>query len=125
MSDLSSDGRYFITLDEPLSKYRKLTGSMSTANLRLMQDKMRWIRDCLKRRRAGEPEREYGEFLASRTTLERFSDWRSDNAASFYKRAGFAYAERRYAKLAGLLMLTGFMSPKLLRQKYATQKAHR
>jgi len=122
MSDLSIDGRYFITLPEPLSRYRKPAGSMSTKNVRIMQDKMRWIKDCLRRRRAGEPERSFASFLKGRTPWERFSDRRADAAAGFYKHAGFAYAQRKYPALAWYLLLTGLTSPKLIRQKAATQR---
>jgi len=125
MSDLSADGRYFITLKEPLSRYRKPAGSMSTKNVRIMQDKMRWIKDCLRRRRASEPERSFADFLASRTAWEQFSDRRADAAAGFYKKAGFAYAHRNYSGLAWYLLLTGVTSPKLIRQKVATQRVTR
>lgn len=122
MSDLSADGRYFITLKETLSRYRKPGDSMSTKNLTHMQNKMRWIKDCLMRRRASQPERDYSEFLASRTVWQRMGDWRSDHAAAFYKKAGFAYSQRSFPGMVWNLMLTGLLSPKLIRQKIATQK---
>jgi len=125
MSDLSVDGRYFITLKEPLSCYRKPAGSMSTANVGIMQNKMRWIKDCLRRRRANDLEHSFAEFLTSRTSWERLSDRRSDSAAGFYKKAGFAYAKRNYPSLAWYLLLTSLTSPKLIWQKLATQKANR
>lgn len=125
MSDLSADGRYFITLKETLSRYRKPADSMSAKNLKHMQNKMRWIKDCLRRRRAGENERSFAEFLALRTAWERFSDRRADAAVVSYKKAGFAYAKRNYASLAWYLLLTGLTSPKLIWQKLATQKATR
>lgn len=125
MSDLGAEGRYFLTVPQRLFRYRKPLGSLSTKNLGLMQLKMRWIKDCLHRRRAGEPERSLSEFIASRSMFERFVDWRSDKAAAFYKKAGFAYARRNFAKLAWFLLLTGLMSPKLIRQKIATQKVTR
>ena len=125
MSDLGAEGRYFLTLPESLLRYRKPLDSLSTQNLGHMQLKMRWIKDCLRRRRAGQPERSLGGFIASRGTSERFSDWRSDKAAAFYKRAGFAYAKRNFLGLALYLLLTGLMSPKLIRQKMATQKVTR
>ncbi|WP_176247496.1 glycosyltransferase family 2 protein [Mesorhizobium australicum] len=124
MSDLSADGRFFITLEEPLSRYRKPAGSMSTANVKIMQDKMRWIKDCLRRRRAAQPERCLADFLASRTAFDRFSDWRADTAAGFYKKAGFAYSKRNYLKFAWYVALTATMSPKLILQKLATQSAN-
>lgn len=125
MSDLGAKGRYFLTLPESLLRYRKPLGSLSTKNLRHMQLKMRWIKDCLRRRRSGQPERDLAAFIASRGAWERFGDWRSDKAAGFYKRAGFAYARRNFAALAWYLVLTGMMSPKLIRQKVATQKVTR
>jgi len=121
MSDLSIDGRYFITLAEPLWRYRKPAESMSTKNLKYMQNKMRWIKDCLLRRRAGEPERSLAEFIASRSWLDRINDHREDAAAGFYKRAGFAYSSRNYFLLGIFLTLTIFCSPKLIRQKIKTQ----
>ena len=122
MSDLGADGRYFLTLPESLLRYRKPLDSLSTKNLGHMQLKMRWIKDCLRHRRAGQPERSLADFIASRGTGERFSDWRSDKAAAFYKRAGFAYAKRNFVGLAWYMLLAGVMSPKLIRQKIATQK---
>jgi len=125
MSDLGAEGRYFLTLPESLLRYRKPLDALSTKNLVHMQLKMRWIKDCLRRRRTGRPERSLAEFIASRSAGERFADWRSDRAAGFYKRAGFAYAKRNFAGLAWFLLLTGLMSPKLIRQKIATQRVAR
>ena len=125
MSDLGSKGRYFLTLRESLLRYRKPLESLSTKNLGLMQLKMRWVKDCLRRRRSGQAERSLADFMASRGIVERFADWRSDKAAGYYKRAGFAYAKKNYPGLAFYLLLTGLMSPKLVRQKIATQKVAR
>lgn len=122
MSDLGEQGRYFLTLPESLLRYRKPLDSLSTRNLVYMQLKMRWIKDCLRRRRNHQPERSLAEFMASRRAWDRLSDWRSDMAAGFYKRAGFAYARRNYHCLVWYLMLTFLMSPKLVRQKIATQR---
>lgn len=121
MSDLSVDGRYFVTLKETLSRYRKPADSMSTKNLRHMQNKIRWIKDCLQSRRAGQPERSLGDFLASRNTWQRIEDRRSDTAAKFYKKAGFCYARKNLVSMVWYLFLSGLMSPKLIRQKIATQ----
>lgn len=125
LSDLGAEGRYFLTLPESLLRYRKPLDSLSTKNIAHMQLKMRWIKDCLRRRRTGGPERSLAAFIASRSPIQRFADWRSDKAAAFYKRAGFAYARRNFAGLVWYLLLTGLMSPKLIRQKVATQKVSR
>jgi len=125
MSDLGAEGRYFVTIPEPLFRYRKPTGSLSTQNLKLMQLKMRWIKDCLLRRRGGQAERSLADFIASRTPLDRLNDWRSDLAAGFYKRAGFSYSSRSYGKLGLYLLLAGVLSPKLISQKIRTQLVRR
>ena len=121
MSDLGADGRYFVTIPEPLFRYRKPAGSLSTGNVRQMQLKMRWIKDCLKRRRAGLPERSLAEFIASRSWIDRLKDHRSDIAAKYYKKAGFAYSIRSYLKLFLFLGIVCLFSPKLIRQKMKTQ----
>ncbi len=125
MSDLGEYGRYFLTLPESLLLYRKPAKSVSTDNVALMQLKMRWIKDCLRRRRTGRDEQSLAKFIASRSLLERWSDWRSDKAALYYKQAGFAYSQRKLAMLAFFLILAGLMSPKFILQKAATQRAGR
>ena len=125
MSDFAEEGRYFVSVPEPLFKYRKPMGSLSTRNLKLMQLKMRWIKDCLKRRRAGQQERSLERFISSRTLWERLSDRRSDLAATFYKRAGFAWMTRDWLRLILFLSLSGLFSPKLIRQKIRSQAISR
>lgn len=122
MSDLGVRYRYFLTLPESLLRYRKPIESLSTKNFVYMQIKMRWIKDCLKRRRSGKCERSLAEFINSRSKWKRVGDWRSDKAAGFYKNAGFAYANKNFLLLAWYLLLTGLISPKLIYQKAATQK---
>lgn len=125
MSDLGAEGRYFVTLPVPLFRYRKPSGSLSTRNLRLMQLKMRWIKDCLRCRRAGVDERSLASFIASRRAMDQLNDWRSDKAAEFYKKAGFAWSRRNWARLLVYLGLTALTSPKLIRQKLRTQRVRR
>ena len=125
MADFGSEGRYFVSIPEPLFKYRKPMESLSTRNLKLMQLKMRWIKDCLCRRRAGEAEQSLSSFIASRTVWDRFNDWRSDKAAAWYKKAGFGWMRRDWLQLAIFLGLSGAFSPKLIRQKLKTQAAAR
>lgn len=121
MADLGAAGRHFIAIPESLFFYRKPLDSLSTRNVPVMQLKMRWIKDCMIRRRKGLDERRLAEFLASRTPSERWADWRSDLAAAFYKRAGFAYASRRYLRMGVFLGLVALTSPKLILQKLKTQ----
>ena len=121
MSDLSAEGRYFITLEEPLSKYRKPADSMSTKNVKHMQNKMRWIKHCLLRRRMGESELSYGDFLANQTWRDRLGNGRKDLAAGVYKKAGLFYGQRRFLRMAFCVVAAAFLSPKLISQKIKTQ----
>lgn len=121
MADLGADGRYFVTVPKVLFRYRKPLESTSTTNLVHMQLKMRWIKDCLRRRRTGHAERSLKEFIVSRGVWQRLTDWRSDRAAEFYKKAGFSYARHNYISLVCYLLLAGLHSPKLIRQKITTQ----
>ena len=122
MSDLGKDGCYFLTLPTSLLHYRKPINSLSTKNVKFMQLKMRWIKDCMQRRRVGLSERTLQQFINSRTFLNKFNDWRIDKAAIFYKKAGFSFAKRNYLSLIYFVLLAGIMSPKLIRQKIVMQK---
>lgn len=122
MSDLARDGRYFIVIPEPLFKYRKSFGSISTRNVHLMQLKMRWIKDCLKKRRSGIDEFSLLEFIESRSFFDRINDLRLDSAAFFYKRAAFSYANKKYIYLAIFLIFSSILSPKLIFNKFKSQK---
>lgn len=123
MADLGGQGMYFVTIPEPLFWYRKPPNSLSTKNVFRMQLKMRWIKDCLVRRRTGLPERSLRDFMLSRSRSERLQDWRSDWAAMYYKKAGFAFGQKHLGKLALYLALAGALSPKLILQKARTQRA--
>ena len=125
MADLGSKGRYFVTIPENLYRYRKSLNSLSTKNLFVNQLKMRWIKNSLHNRRSGRQELSLVEFVASRTNCQRVVDWFSDNAAMFFKRAGFSYANRNYFKLVFYLLLAALLSPKLIKQKIYTQKVYR
>lgn len=121
MADLGVDGYYMLAIPEPLFRYRKPAGSLSSRNVGLMQLKMRWIKDCLLQRRSGRTERSLAEFMRSRTLIQRFNDYREDLAAAFYKKAGFAYSNKKYLSLLFNIALAGLLSPKLIRQKIKTQ----
>ena len=87
-----------------------------------MQAKMRWIKDCLHRRRSGRLELDLEAFIASRGKIDRLFDWSADLGAGFYKHASFSYASRNYFALAFYLVLASVLSPKLLIQKMKTQR---
>lgn len=121
MSDLSKDGRYFITLPEPLFLYRKRAGSLSTRNVFAMQRKMRWVKDCLLRRRARQTERSFADYEASLSTLARIRYAQEDYGALFYKRAALSVMRGWYFRAALALAVVTVLNPRLLLQKLRTQ----
>lgn len=121
MSDLSRDARYFLTIPEALFLYRKNTNSLSAKNVFAMQSKMRWIKDCLKRRRKSLHEQSYVEFLEATTCKDKIKNLRSDYAALFYKKVGFSYLRSQYLHMTAFLLLTTLLNPKLVVQKLKTQ----
>lgn len=122
LSDFGSEGKYLVTVSEPLFKYRKTTGSLSTSNIFKMQEKMRWIKDCLKHRRSGLPERSFEEFRQSIKTMQKLDNLRSDYAALTYRKMGFLFMGRCYIRAVLLFAIVCFLKPKFAMQKLKTQK---
>lgn len=121
MSDLSNTGRYFITIPDPLFLYRKNTNSLSAKNVFAMQKKMRWIKDCLKRRRGRLPEMEFNEFQKSVSMMRQVANFRSDYAALIYKKVGFCVLRGQYFRAVPLLAVVFLLNPRFVIQKLKTQ----
>lgn len=121
MSDYGAEGKYFITIPEPLFLYRKTIGSLSTANVFRMQEKMRWIKDCLKRRRGGLSERAFDEYRKSALPMQKLSNLRSDYAALIYRKMGFCVLRRQYIRAVPLFAVVCLLNPRFVIQKLKTQ----
>lgn len=122
LSDYGAEGKYLVTIPEPLFKYRKTIGSLSTTNIFRMQEKMRWIKDCLRCRRKGQPERLFEEYRRSITTMQKISNIRSDYAALIYRKMGFFYMEKQYCRAILFFAIVGILDPRFALQKLKTQK---
>jgi hypothetical protein len=122
LADFAAKGKYLITIPEPLFLYRKSAGSLSTTNIFRMQEKIRWIKDCLKRRRSGLPERSFEEHRKSLLFFRRIHYLRADYAALAYRKMGLCYLKRQYSKALPLFALVCLLDPRLLVQKLKTQK---
>lgn len=122
MADFGRDGCYMLTIPEGLVLYRKMAGTLSAVNVRHMARKLRWIKDCVQRRRSGLAERRFFEFLAQRSWWQRFSDWRQDLGGYAYKRMTLAVLGKQY--LAAVLwgMAVVLFSPGLVLKKLQTQR---
>lgn len=97
MSDFYTEGKYMVVIPEVLFRYRKMSTSMS-ANGRAMSMRMRHIKCNLKRRRRGEVELSFIDYLASLTTWQKVKYAYSDWSQNFYKQAGFHYMQKHYLR---------------------------
>lgn len=119
MSDFYKEGKYMIIVPQTLYYYRKRTGSLSETKDRqyAMSLKMKYIKCNLKRRRAGESEITFLDFLASRTKWEILQEKRRFYSEYFYRKAAFAFAEHRYLKAVVSLPVSVVLNPNYLIQK--------
>ncbi|MEJ2697181.1 MAG: glycosyltransferase [Candidatus Sulfobium sp.] len=122
LSDLGSGGKYIVTIPRPLFYYRKRADSLSSRNIFRMTRKMRWIKYCLVRRRAGMPERSFFEYECSLSIWRRLNNLRVDYAAYFYRKAAFQYMKRNLLATVLLLPLPILLSPTYIVQKFKSQK---
>lgn len=122
LADYGKDGKYLITIPEPLFLYRKTTSSLSSTNVFRMQEKMRWIKDCLICRRNGLPEKSFDDYRKSLPTWQRVKNIRSDYAAFFYKKMAFCYLRHQYAFMIPLFAVVCLLDPRLVLQKMRIQK---
>lgn len=119
MSDFYSDEKYMIIIPKTLYYYRKRVGSLSATKEQqfAMSLKMKFIKCNLKRRRAGESEITFTEFLAQRTTWEKFNEKRCFYSEYYYRQSAFAFAGHNYAKAIMCLPISVILNPKYLFQK--------
>lgn len=97
MSDFYKEGKYMLVLPEVLFRYRKIPSSMS-ADGKAMNMRMRHIKCNLKRRRRGEAEYTFIDYLSSLTAWQRMKYTYSDWSQGFYKQAGFHYMKKNYLR---------------------------
>jgi hypothetical protein len=94
--------------------YRIHGESSSTSGARLARSKVRWLRECMVRRRAGKPEPGWEAFLADYNSLPflaRLNYERKDLAKVLYKSAVSHYAHRQYVALAVKLAAAALLQP--------------
>jgi glycosyltransferase involved in cell wall biosynthesis len=109
---LAEKGYKMLVQPEYLLDYRMHGSSATIAGARLTRMKVRWLKDCMLRRRVGKPELDLESFLAARRTIPffvRMNQDRKDLAKILYKAAVSHYAQRQYlslgVKLSGAVLL--------------------
>lgn len=119
---LLEKGCKILVQPECLLKYRIHGGSASIARARFIRRQMHWVKDCMVRRRRGEQELGWEEYLRYRRTLpwlKRLNTERRDIAKILYKAAVFQFAEGKYHQLiptamGAVLLQPGYAIPQIV-----------
>jgi glycosyltransferase involved in cell wall biosynthesis len=107
-------GYKILVQPEYLVKYRIHSGSVSIGRARHIREELRWYKASMLRRRSGQPELTWDEYLCLRRALPwyvRANAWRKDTAKVLYKSAVFHYAERHYHWVATTVLASMLLQP--------------
>jgi glycosyltransferase involved in cell wall biosynthesis len=99
---------------EYLVQYRIHAGSVSVARSRFIRRQARWVKDCMVRRRRGEAELSWEEFLSMRRELPWYvlaNAERKDTAKVLYKAATFQFARRKYHLVLPTVFMAMILQP--------------
>ncbi len=120
MSDLYIDGKYMITLPEVLFFYRKDTSSLSGSkdSLFAMQNKIRYIKTNIKRRRKGLEDIDFINYMEGISNSRKIKNFFLDNSAFYYRQAGFSYVNKNYIAFIYFLILSIVFNPKYIVVKF-------
>jgi len=113
---LVEKGYKILVQPEYLLDYRMHGSSASISGARLTRTKVRWLKDCMLRRRAGMPELDFDAFLRnlhSAPLLIRLNRHRKDLAKVFYKAAVMHYAQREYPRMLFKLLGAVLLQPRI------------
>jgi glycosyltransferase involved in cell wall biosynthesis len=111
---LVEKGYKVLVQPEFLLDYRMHGNSASISRARLTRTKVRWLKDCMVRRRSGREEQDWDLFLAelhAAPLLVRLNRSRKDFAKIYYKSAVAHYAQREYAAVCFTLLVAIALQP--------------
>ncbi len=113
MSDFYDSDKIMLTIPEVLFLYRKNTSSLSASkdSLVAMQNKIRFIKFNLKRRRLGKKDIFFVDYLASLSTLDKVRHYFKDLSAFYYRKAGFLYVENSYISFIFYMSFSLILNP--------------
>jgi glycosyltransferase involved in cell wall biosynthesis len=121
-------GNKILVQPEYLLQYRIHGGSASVTRARLIRQQLRWIKECMLRRRRGEAEISWEEYLKFRRTLPwyvRANEQRRDTAKVLYKAATFHFAQRKYLLAAPTILVAMVLQPVYIISQIATKRLFR
>lgn len=119
MSDFYVEGKVMLTLPEVLFYYRKSTSSLSASkeSLIAMQNKIRYIKSNLKRRRAGQEDLFFTDYMDAIPKLAKVKNYFKDLSAFYYRNAGFSYVKKSYITFVYFMTLSAFLNPSYIVDK--------
>lgn len=119
MSDLYTEDKYMITIPEVLFYYRKNTNTLSASkdSLIAMQNKIRYIKHNLKRRRKNLPNKTFIDFMDSIDEKDKQKFYKKDMSAYYYREAGFNYVNKKYLKFLWNMILSIKNNPAYIADK--------
>ncbi|NOQ32167.1 MAG: glycosyltransferase [Helicobacteraceae bacterium] len=119
MSDFYTSGKVMLTIPEVLFYYRKNTSSLSASkdSLIAMQNKIRYIKLNLKRRRVGKNDLSFIDYMDSLTRSQKVKNYFKDTSAFYYRKAGFSYVEKSYLSFAYFMMISVLLNPSYIVDK--------
>jgi glycosyltransferase involved in cell wall biosynthesis len=118
---IAEEGYVVLVQQEYLLKYRVHSRSVSISGAKTARTKVRWVKECMLRRRRGQPEPSLEEFLAIEAAQPlgiRLNRQRKETAKLLYKAAVHYYSEKKLC--AGLGAAAGSF---LLQPSYFARQA--
>lgn len=121
---IAENGGAILIIPEFLMLYRIHSNSTSIAQIMLQRKKTHFVNYNMRRRRKREPELSWDLYLSEVWTQNtyRLPRMRNDYGLAYFKRAGHAYAQGNYFRMAGFLCVSAVFKPihvakQLIRQK--------
>lgn len=120
MSDFYTEGKWMVTIPEVLFLYRKNTSSLSTgfAPAKVMGQKLMYIKENQKRRRAHLPELKFQEYWDSLSLWRKLQFERQNRGAYYYRQACFAWVNKKIFRCAWYLGWGCLFAPLYPLEKY-------
>jgi len=122
---LAESGYLILVQPEYLVKYRIHGSSATTRKQMETRLKYEWVRECMWRRRAGQPEITYEQFLSemnSKPLLWRINKKRKRYSKYHYRTAGYYYATKSYGRFLFHIVASALLQPSYALKKLYKQK---
>jgi len=111
---LIDSGYNLVILQKTLMKYRLHSSSATMQDPLFMFDKNSWVYDCIARRRAGQAERTFDDFMEERKSEPFFTKWKRKKfqySQIYFRRAGISMMSKMYLNFLYEILFASVLSP--------------